>query len=48
MANRKPPENFVRGVEAFTGPTQCLSEVVQAWTEYLKIAEEEPTKRRAI
>mgnify|MGYP000240227662 CR=1 FL=1 len=48
MASRKPPVDFVRGVEAFANPAQCLNEVVQAWTEYLKIAEEEKTKRRDI
>ncbi|NMG07486.1 hypothetical protein DP117_11585 [Brasilonema sp. UFV-L1] len=40
--------DFVRGVEAFASPTQYLNEIVQAWTEYLKIAEEEKTKRREI
>lgn len=48
MASRKPAVDFVRGVEAFAGPAQCLNEVVQAWTEYLKIAEEEKTKRHDI
>jgi hypothetical protein len=48
MASRKPPVDFVRGVEAFASPAQCLNEVVQAWTEYLKVAEEEKTKRRDI
>ena len=45
---QQPSMNFVRGMEAFTGPAQCLSEIVQACTEYLKIAEEENTKRRQI
>lgn len=45
MSSRKPPVDFGRGVEAFASPTQCLNDVVQAWTEYLKIAEEEKTKR---
>ena len=40
--------DFVRGVAAFASPAQCLNEVVQAWTEYLRIAEEEKTKRRGI
>lgn len=48
MASRKPPVDFVRNVEAFASPAQCLNEVVQAWTEYLKITEEEKTKRRDI
>lgn len=48
MASRKHTVDFVRGVEAFASPVQCLNEVVQAWTEYLKISEEEKTKRRDI
>ncbi len=48
MASRKPPVDFVQRVEAFASPAQCLNEVVQAWTGYLKIAEEEKTKRRDI
>lgn len=48
MVTKKLSGNFVRGVEAFANPAQCLNEVVQAWTEYLKIAEEEKTKRRDI
>ena len=40
--------DFVRGVEAFASPVQSLNDIVQAWTEYLKIAEEEKTKRREI
>lgn len=48
METKKLPRNFVQGVAAFASPAQCLSEVVQAWTEYLKIAEEEKTKRRGI
>ncbi|BAY18687.1 hypothetical protein NIES2109_52890 [Nostoc sp. HK-01] len=45
MVNKKHPESFVRGAEAFASPAQCLNDVVQAWTEYLIIAEEEKTKR---
>jgi hypothetical protein len=48
MASRKPPVDFGRGVEAFATPVQCLNDIVQAWTDYLKIAEEEKTKRRDI
>lgn len=48
MASKKPSVDFVLGAKAFSSPAQCLSEVVQAWTEYLKIAEEEKTKRCAI
>lgn len=45
---RKKTFNIMRGAEAFTGPTQCLNEIIQAWSEYKKIAEVEQTKRRAI
>jgi hypothetical protein len=34
--------------DSFISPTQCLQEVVTAYTDYLKIAEEEKTKRRQI
>jgi hypothetical protein len=40
--------NFVQGVEAFASPAQCLNDIVQAWTDYMEIAEEEETKRREI
>ena len=39
---------LARGVELFANPAQCLNDVVQSLTEYLKIAEEEKTKRREI
>lgn len=48
MASRKPPGDFRRGVEAFANPAQCLHEVVQAWTEYLKVSEQNKTERRDI
>ncbi|XFA73201.1 hypothetical protein RYO59_001439 [Thermosynechococcaceae cyanobacterium Okahandja] len=48
MASRKPPREFLRGVDVFISPVQCLNEVVQACTEYLRIAEQEKTKRRNI
>ncbi len=35
-------------IDQFTNPTQCLQEMVSAYTDYLKIAEEEKTKRRNI
>jgi hypothetical protein len=38
----------MRGVEGFVSPAQCLNEVVRAWTEYLKIKEQEKTKRSEI
>jgi hypothetical protein len=34
--------------DGFISPTQCLQEAVTAYTDYLKIAEEEKTKRREI
>lgn len=48
MASKKTSVNHVRGMEAFVNPTQCLTYIVQAWTEYKKIAEEEATERRWI
>ncbi len=48
MANIKPSIDFIRGIEGFTSPAQCLNEVIQAWTEYLKIAEEEKSNRSEI
>lgn len=48
MVSRKPPVDFVSGVKEFASPAQCLNEVVQAWTEYLKVTEEQKTKRRDI
>ena len=37
--------NFVNSVKTFVDPAQCLNEIVQELTEYLRIAEEEKTKR---
>jgi hypothetical protein len=36
---------IAQALDAFANPVQCLNEVVQAWTEYLKIREQEQTKR---
>jgi hypothetical protein len=41
-----PVKKFV--MEQFTNPVQSIQEMVSAYTEYLKIAEEEKTKRRDI
>jgi hypothetical protein len=48
MTSKQHPVNLVRGAEAFIAPAQCLNEIVQAWSEYSRIAEEETTKRRNI
>jgi ribonucleotide reductase alpha subunit len=48
MPRKKTSAESVRGIDAFVSPAQCVNDIVQAWTEYLKIAEEEKTKRRAI
>jgi hypothetical protein len=48
MASKQHPVNLIRGAEAFIAPAQCLNEIVQAWSEYSRIAEEETTKRRKI
>ena len=41
-------EKIVPNVSVFSTPTKCFQEVVQAYTEYRIIAEEEKTKRRHI
>lgn len=48
MASRNNFKDWGQSVEVFTNPMQCLNDVVTAWTDYLKIAEEEKTKRREI
>ncbi len=49
MTVRKAPEKVVgRGIEVFTSPADCLGEIVTAYTEYKKIAEQEQTKRQQI
>jgi hypothetical protein len=48
MASKNLSTNLVRGVAAFTSPVQCLNDVIQAWTEYLTVVEEEKTKRQNI
>jgi ribonucleotide reductase alpha subunit len=45
MTIGKPSMNFVRGVEVFVSPAQCLNDLVEAWTQYRQVAEEEKTKR---
>lgn len=45
MASINNFKDWGQSVEAFTNPIQCLNDVVTAWTDYLKIAEEEKTKR---
>lgn len=39
---------FVQNSIGPVNPAQCLSEIVQACSDYMKIAEEEKTKRREI
>ena len=48
MVNKKPLMDFMQGIQPFTSPAQCLNEIVHAWTEYKKIAEEQTTKRHQI
>lgn len=36
---------MIQAVEVFNSPAQCLKEIVTAYTDYLKVAEEERTKR---
>lgn len=45
MVNKNHSMDFVRGIEALAEPVQCLNDVVQAWAEYLRVSEEEKTKR---
>ncbi len=47
-AKRVPVEVFAKGVKAFTSPSECLRDIVTAYTEYKKVAEQERTKRREI
>src|SRR4028118_1024275 len=49
MNPRKGPvEVLAQGAAAFTSPTDCLKEIVSAYTEYKTIAQQEQTKRRGI
>ena len=43
-----PVEVLAQGAAAFTSPTDCLKEIVSAYTEYKTIAQQEQTKRRGI
>ena len=47
MASKKPPVTPFDS-QAFVNPMQCLSELTNAYTEYLKVAEAEQTQRREI
>ena len=39
---------MIKAVKVFTTPAQCLKEIVTAYTDYLKVAEEQRTKRDKI
>ena len=43
-----PVEVLAQGAAAFTSPTDCLKEIVSAYTEYKTIVQQEQTKRRGI
>ncbi len=43
-----PVEVLAQGAAAFTSPTDCLKEIISAYTEYKTIAQQEQTKRRGI
>jgi hypothetical protein len=45
MARKKQPGNSGRVFESFVAPLQCFNDITQAWTDYLKIVEQEATKR---
>jgi hypothetical protein len=40
--------NFVQGVKGLINPAQCLNDLIEAWTDYKQIAEEEKNKRHEI
>jgi hypothetical protein len=44
-AQKVPVEVFTKGAEAFTSPFECLRDIVTAYTEYKKVAEQERTNR---
>ncbi len=48
MVAKNPVNVVARGISAFTSPAECLEQIVSAYTEYKKVAEEEHTKRREI
>lgn len=49
MTAQKVPVEAVRNTDqAFTNPAECLQQMVSAYTDYLKVAEQENTKRRDI
>jgi hypothetical protein len=48
MTSKKTSVNPAQKVNALVLPAECLSEIVQACSDYLIIAEQEKTKRRAI
>jgi len=39
---------FKQSLGVFTTPAECLNEIVSAYTDYMKVAETEQTKRREI
>jgi hypothetical protein len=48
MVDKTLSLDLVRGVNPLFSPAQCVNDIVCAWTEYIKITEEETTKRREI
>jgi len=49
MKDKKlPVEVFTNSVGAFINPADCLRQMVAAYTDYMKVAESEQTKRREI
>jgi ribonucleotide reductase alpha subunit len=41
-------QKIMKGLGNFVGPTESLERIVEACTDYMKVAEEERTKRREI
>jgi hypothetical protein len=45
---KKSRKDFGNHIVTVTNPGQCLNDLIAEWADYLKIAETEKTKRRAI
>jgi hypothetical protein len=46
--NKVSVEAFFKKATTFTAPAECLNEIISAYVEYQKVAQEERTKRRDI
>jgi hypothetical protein len=48
MVIRNSGVNYLGNLQEIAGPSQCLNEIIEAWTEYQKVVEQEKSKRCAI